>query len=51
MDGKLDAFRAGKGASSIAEEPGGHYSGYLCEAQELIKRLERRGYRLVKTDT
>ena len=48
MDGKLDDFRAGKHAGSLDDEPGGHYSGYLCEAQEMLKRLERRGYRIAE---
>jgi uncharacterized protein (DUF433 family) len=44
IDGKVEKFRAGKGASSLMEEPGGHYSGYMCEAEEMIRRLNARGF-------
>ena len=50
VDGKLDAFRAGRGLP-IAAQPGGHYVGYLCDADALIERIERRGYRLVLIHT
>lgn len=43
MDGKLDEFRAGKGMN-VREQPGGHYSGYITDAESLIKRLEARGF-------
>lgn len=44
IDGKVDQFRAGKGAASFEDEPGGHYSGYMEEAAELMKRLLDRGF-------
>jgi hypothetical protein len=53
IDGKLDAFTGGKNASTFNEEVekfGGHYSGYMCEADEMIKRLERRGFKIVAVD-
>jgi hypothetical protein len=47
IDGKGDQFRAGKGAASFEDEPGGHYSGYMAEAQEMMLRLLRRGFIIV----
>ncbi len=47
IDGKVDSFRAGKGAKSIEDEPGGHYSGYMAEAEEMAKRLLVRGFIVV----
>lgn len=47
IDGKLDEFRAGAGAKSVMDEPGGHYSGYMAEAEEMMKRLETRGFVIV----
>jgi hypothetical protein len=47
IDGKVDEFRAGQKATSILEEPGGHFSGYLYEAEEMIRRLEARGFTIV----
>lgn len=44
IDGKVEEFRAGKGCASILDEPGGHYSGYMCDAKEMIKRLNARGF-------
>ena len=44
VDGKAEKFRAGKGAASIEDEPGGYYSGYMSDASELAKRLLKRGY-------
>ena len=44
IDGNLDGFEKGKLASSIEEEPGGYYSGYLADADELAKRLLKRGF-------
>lgn len=44
IDGKVDEFRAGQKATSILEEPGGHFSGYLYEAEEMIRRLRDRGF-------
>jgi hypothetical protein len=46
IDGKLDKFRAGKGMR-LEDEPGGHYSGYMAEAEEMINRLRARGYLVV----
>ena len=47
IDGKLEKFRAGKGAADIRDEPGGHWSGYMEEAREMIQRLEKRGFTVV----
>lgn len=47
IDGKVDEFRAGKNAKSIEDEPGGYYSGYLSDAQELVTRLHTRGFLVV----
>jgi hypothetical protein len=47
IDGKIEQFRAGKGAPSLEDEQGGHYSGYMAEAQEMMERLLRRGFILV----
>jgi hypothetical protein len=43
LDGKLDEFLAGRGG----EDTEGDYHGYLSDAAELAKRLERRGYLIV----
>jgi len=47
IDGKLEKFLAGKDVSIIEDEPGGHYSGYMAEAEELIQRLHKRGFKIV----
>jgi hypothetical protein len=49
IDGKVDEFRAGKGAKSIEDEPGGHYSGYMAESLEIMKRLLKRGFIVTPT--
>lgn len=46
IDGKLDDFRAGKG-KPIDEQPGGRYDGYIADAEEMIRRLGRRGFKIV----
>lgn len=46
IDGKLDEFRAGKGQPEEAH--GGHYGGYMAEAEEMIKRLEKRGFAVIR---
>lgn len=38
IDGKLDQFRSGAG---------GYRDGYLSEAEEMLRRLETRGFRLI----
>src|SRR5262249_40442351 len=40
LDGNLEGFHAGR----AGEDTEGHYHGYLSDAAELAKRLERRGY-------
>ena len=46
IDGKLDEFKGGKcGFDHL-----GHYEGYLTEARELITRLERRGFKIVRAE-
>jgi hypothetical protein len=49
IDGKAEKFRAGKGAASFEDEPGGHYSGYMAEAEEMLVRLLKRGFILTPT--
>lgn len=49
IDGKLDQFYAGKG-KPLEQEPGGHYSGYMAEAEEMLKRLLKRGFILTPKD-
>ena len=41
---KLDEFLAGRGG----EDTEGDYHGYLSDAAELAKRLEHRGYVIVR---
>ena len=48
IDGKLREFRAGKKAPNTHLEPGGHYSGYMADAEEMLERLESRGFVVVK---
>lgn len=43
IDGKLPRFHACRKDSAIARTDG-TYSGYMIEAQEMIKRLEMRGF-------
>lgn len=51
IDGKLEKFRRGRTAKSISAY-GGHYAGYLADAEELIERIKERGYVLAPaTDT
>jgi hypothetical protein len=47
IDGKVEEFRAGQKATRLEDEPGGHFSGYLYEAEEMIRRLEARGFNVV----
>ena len=44
LDGKLDEFHAGR----AGEDTEGDYHGYLSDAAELAKRLEHRGYAIVR---
>lgn len=47
MDGKLGQFQAGKRAKTLIEEVeqhGGHYGGYMADAESMIERLQARGY-------
>lgn len=37
IDGKLEQFRD-------ESDPGGYRSGYVVEAEELVKRVEERGF-------
>ena len=47
IDGKLDKFRAGKGLQ-IEDQPGGHFAGYIADAEAMIKRLESRGFTIIE---
>lgn len=51
IDGKLDYFRREKGMKGIPPVEDwrrldwrGHYVGYIVEAEEMIRRLEARGF-------
>jgi len=46
IDGKLDQFKASN--QTVMD---GHREGYLSEAQELIQRVEKRGWVLVPRPT
>lgn len=50
MIGKLDTFREER--QSVSPEnpnsPTGTYDGYMALSEEFLRRLEERGYRLVK---
>jgi phosphoserine phosphatase len=46
IDGKAEQFKSCK-ADSEAEDLMGFYEGYLADAQEMIKRLQDRGYKVV----
>lgn len=46
IDGKLDLFLANKADRSL-DRTDGSYPGYIEEAQEMIRRLESRGYTVV----
>jgi len=43
IDGRAVKFRQGKTDQAVEDEFG-HYQGYMAEAAELIRRLEKRGY-------
>jgi hypothetical protein len=45
IDGKLDKFHTDKGKPLAEGE--GYYAGYTEEAEEMIRRLAKRGYRIV----
>lgn len=47
IDGMLDNFRAGRG-KPISKQPGGHYAGYIADAEAMIKRLEERGFTICR---
>jgi len=53
IDGKLDKYLIDKGTDGgMVDEHGmpyGYYDGYQVDAQELIVRLEGRGYTVTKT--
>lgn len=47
IDGKVEDFKDCKISKPLEDELG-HYGGYMADAEEMIKRLERRGYYLKK---
>ncbi len=47
IDGRLERFRACK-ADKALDLKDGSYSGYMCEAEEMIERLETRGFTVVE---
>jgi len=46
IDGRLEKFRADKGVH-LEDGSTGHYQGYCCEAEEMIRRLNSRGFDVV----
>lgn len=46
IDGKLEKFHACRDDAKL-DETAGYYIGYMTEAEEMIKRLERRGFTVV----
>lgn len=50
IDGKGDEFERGRLATRLDDEPGGHYSGYIAEAREMLRRLNLRGFEIVPSD-
>lgn len=46
IDGKLEKFKQGEGERKQGgiSPSGGYYDGYMCEAAEMIARLEKRGF-------
>lgn len=51
IDGKLEAFGKERFASSRDEASTGHREGYLIEAEEMLERLERRGFTLTRVQS
>lgn len=47
IDGRVESYRAGRHDG----DPAGRHAGYTAEAEEMARRLARRGYRLVPIDT
>lgn len=49
IDGRLKEFRAGMGMSFDDEcnHAGGHFTGYICDAESMIERLRQRGFAIV----
>lgn len=48
IDGRLDAFREGKG-KPWEEQRGGRYDGYMADAESMLERLLTRGFILTPT--
>lgn len=46
IDGKADRFLANRADRSL-DRTDGSYPGYLYEAEEMIRRLEKRGFTVV----
>ena len=46
IDGKLERFFECK-ADPELDDTEGRYQGYMCEAEEMIKRLGTRGFKVV----
>lgn len=47
IDGKLEDFGKERGVA-LDQAATGHYEGYICEAEELLKRIERRGFTFMR---
>lgn len=50
IDGKMKQFRRCKNGDEL-EDTEGYYQGYLCDAEEMERRLKVRGYEIVPSTT
>lgn len=48
IDGKLEAFGKERFARTREEAKTGHHEGYLIEAEEMLVRMEKRGFTLTR---
>lgn len=53
IDGKIDAYRRERDNDIDWDDPTftGHFYGYQAEAEELIRRLEARGFSVIPSTT
>ena len=49
IDGKLETFNLCKTDKEL-EEIWGYYEGYITDSEELLTRVEKRGFTLVRKD-
>lgn len=45
IDGKLEQFKNGK---AMTDEDGGYYEGYIADSHEMIDRLRKRGFDILR---